>query len=124
MRVAVVSQHNSHASREMRRKQAAEDKQQDGLRPPSVPEIVQRFMGVAGIGDLVPAAGRQSEKAAAGADKGNSSQPPAALFSGSARIKPNGTGRKEKIQRTSRKPPASVSPRRRARAPSGHPAGG
>lgn len=56
----------------MRRKQAAEDKQQDGLRPlRQAPKIVQRFMGVAGIGDLMP--GRQcgkSEKAAAGADKG------------------------------------------------------
>ena len=45
----------------MRRKQAAEDKQQDGLRPlRQSPEIVQRFMGVAGIGDLVP--GRQGGK--------------------------------------------------------------
>lgn len=87
----------------MRRKQAAEDKQQDGLRPlRQSPEIVQRFMGVAGIGDLVPGRqGGKSEKAAAGADKGK--QQPAARQGIVQRIRQNKAERhqgvKEKIQR-------------------------
>lgn len=58
-------------------------------------------MGVAGIGDLVPGRrGGKARKLLPVPIKANSSQPPAvALFSGSARIKPNGTGVKEKIQR-------------------------
>ncbi len=88
---------------EMRRKQAAKDKQQDGLRPlRQSPEIVQRFMGVAGIGDLVPGRqGGKSEKAAAGADKGK--QQPAARQGIVQRIRQNKAERhqgvKEKIQR-------------------------
>ena len=47
--------------------------------PPSVPEIVQRFMGVAGIGDLVPAAGGKARKLLPVPIKANSSQPPAGI---------------------------------------------
>lgn len=70
---------------------------------PSVsPRIVQRFMGVAGIGDLVPGRqGGKSEKAAAGADKGK--QQPAARQGIVQRIRQNKAERhqgvKEKIQR-------------------------
>ncbi len=82
----------------MCRKQAAEDKQQDGFRPlRQPPEVVQRFMGIAGIGDLVLCRQRgKGEKAAAGADKGK--QQPAARQGVILRISQDKTERHQGIE--------------------------
>ncbi len=95
----------------------------------SPPEIVQRFMGVAGIGDLVPRPpGGKSEKAAAGADKGK--QQPAARQGIVQRIRQNKAERhrgrkKRKIQRNIEKAARIREPAPpRQSAVRGHPAGG